>query len=183
MPSKRVSLKGKGADLFFGEYAPPNQLAADPTDGQAVPLLAAAESIVLPHPPQGNTPDAAVAVDSPVKTERSPRRAARRPQARPAAAPASKIASTIASSEESNVSEVIEAIRKVVKIPGREVSYVRLTPEEKAQLTDVVYTCKRRGMKTTETEINRIAINYLLHDYHEHGEQSVLALVLAVLLA
>jgi hypothetical protein len=80
-------------------------------------------------------------------------------------------------------SETIEAIRKVVKTQGREVSFIRLTPEEKAQVSDIVYTYKRQGQKTTENQINRIAINYLLHDYHEHGEQSVLARVLAILLA
>ena len=55
--------------------------------------------------------------------------------------------------------------------------------EEKAQLSDIVYTYKRQGQKTYENEVNRIAINYLLLDYHEHGEQSVLARVLAALLA
>jgi hypothetical protein len=77
----------------------------------------------------------------------------------------------------------VEAIRQVIKSPGREVSFVRLTPQEKADLGDIVYTYKRQGQKTSETEINRIAINYLLLDFHEHGEQSVLARVLAALRA
>jgi hypothetical protein len=77
----------------------------------------------------------------------------------------------------------VESIRQVIKAPGREVSFVRLTPEEKARLGDIVYTFKRQGQKTSETEINRIAINYLLLDFHEHGEQSVLARVLAALRA
>jgi hypothetical protein len=77
----------------------------------------------------------------------------------------------------------VEAIRQVLKAPGREVSFVRLTAQEKAHLSDIVYTYKRQGQKTSETEINRIAINYLLLDFHEHGEQSVLARVLAALRA
>jgi hypothetical protein len=92
---------------------------------------------------------------------------------------ASELASTLAELD----AETIDAIRKVVKVQGREVSFIRLTPEEKAQVSDIVYTYKRQGQKTTENQINRIAINYLLHDYHEHGEQSVLARVLASLLA
>ena len=91
----------------------------------------------------------------------------------------SSLASTLAGVE----AETIDAIRKVVKTQGREVSFIRLTPEEKGQISDIVYTYKRQGQKTTENQINRIAINYLLHDYHEHGEQSVLARVLASLLA
>jgi hypothetical protein len=78
---------------------------------------------------------------------------------------------------------VIEEIRRTVKVPGREVSYVRLTPEEKGRLADIVYTYKRQGVKTSENEINRIAVNYMLADYQEHGEQSVLGKVLAALQA
>jgi hypothetical protein len=71
----------------------------------------------------------------------------------------------------------------VVKVPGREVSFVRLSADEKTRLADIVYTYKRQGQKTSENEINRIAINYLLLDYDEHGDQSMLARVLAALLA
>ena len=80
-------------------------------------------------------------------------------------------------------SDVIEVIRKAVKVPGREVSFVRLTQEEKSQVADIVYTYKRQGKKTSETEINRIAINFILEDYHTNGDNSILANVLAALLA
>jgi len=63
------------------------------------------------------------------------------------------------------------------------VSFVRLSPQEKAQLADIVYTYKRRGHKTSENEINRIALNFLLADYHAHGAQSMLARVLDALRA
>ncbi len=79
--------------------------------------------------------------------------------------------------------DVVETIRKAVKTPGKEVSFVRLTAEEKAQLADIVYTYKRQGKKTSENEINRIAINYILEDYRANGERSILARVLASLLA
>jgi hypothetical protein len=71
----------------------------------------------------------------------------------------------------------------VVKVPGREVSFVRLTADEKARAAEIVYAYKRRGQKTSENEINRIALNYLLLDHEEHGEQSVLARVLSALQA
>ncbi len=60
---------------------------------------------------------------------------------------------------------------------------MRLTAEEKARLADIVYTYKRQGKKTTENEINRIAVNYMVHDYKANGERSVLARVIAALLA
>jgi hypothetical protein len=81
----------------------------------------------------------------------------------------------------SNHDNLIESLRKSVKGVGKEVSFVRLTPEEKAQLFDIVYTYKRQGIKTSENEINRIAINFLIHDYEAHVENSLLAKVLAAL--
>lgn len=78
---------------------------------------------------------------------------------------------------------VIETIRKAVKPPGREITFVRMTPEEKSQLADIVYTYKRQGIKTSENEISRIAMSYLLEDYKANGQESILAQVIAALLA
>ncbi len=91
---------------------------------------------------------------------------------------ASLLASKLASKN-----NVIQIIRKAIKTPGKEVSFVRLTAEEKGQLADIVYTYKRRGKKTSENEINRIAINYILEDYKTNGEHSILASVIEALLA
>jgi hypothetical protein len=89
----------------------------------------------------------------------------------------SKRASTIASNQE----DVIETIRKTVKSLGNKVSYTRLTPEEKGRIADIVYTYKRQDIITSENEINRIAINFLIEDFHAHGEDSVLAKVIEAL--
>ena len=99
---------------------------------------------------------------------------------------ASRGASTLASMVDGQDlvgDDVIQIIRKTVKVPGREVSFVRLSPAEKGQLADIVYTYKRQGKKTSETEINRIAVNYLIADYKTNGEHSVLARVIDALLA
>jgi hypothetical protein len=96
---------------------------------------------------------------------------------------ANKLASNPASMLASYHDDVVETIRKAVKTPGKEVSFVRLTAEEKTQLADIVYTYKRQGKKTSENEINRIAINYILEDYRANGERSILARVIASLLA
>jgi len=179
---KRVSVKGKGADLFFGDY--------DPVESGAPLTAPASANGQSPEPLRETAPAEAASAalapadavtKAPAKTSRakSESQRASRPARQPADEPASELASMLAGVE----SETIDAIRKVVKTQGREVSFIRLTPEEKAQVSDIVYTYKRQGQKTTENQINRIAINYLLHDYHEHGEQSVLARVLASLLA
>jgi hypothetical protein len=99
---------------------------------------------------------------------------------------ASKLASTLASRRQKGDAPVLPqatltAIRKTVRVPGREVTYVRLSSEEKARLYEVVSTYKLQGHKITETEISRIAVNFILEDYRAHGEQSILAQALTAL--
>jgi hypothetical protein len=78
--------------------------------------------------------------------------------------------------------ETIEAVRKVVKNPGKEeVLYVRVSKEEKDTLDDINYTYKRQGIKTSDNEIVRVAINSLLADYKTNGANSLLAILLASL--
>jgi hypothetical protein len=90
---------------------------------------------------------------------------------------ASNHASTLALS-----TETLESIRKIVKNPGKEdVLYVRLTKGEKDKLADVIYTYKRQGVRTSDTEVVRVAINTLLEDYKSNGEKSLLAIILASL--
>lgn len=76
---------------------------------------------------------------------------------------------------------MLEAIRKTVRYVGKEAATYRLTEAEKQHLADIVYTYKRRGYRTSDNELARIAINWLILDYQEQGEQSVLARVLEAL--
>ncbi len=92
---------------------------------------------------------------------------------------ASDTASTLASSSE----EMVTAIRRVIRHSGKEVVYVRLTPEEKKKLARITFNYKERGQKTSDTEIGRIAVNYIINDYEQNAEQSLLAKVLDSLLA
>lgn len=76
---------------------------------------------------------------------------------------------------------LLEQIRKVVKQVGKEAATYRLTQAEKQQLADIVYTYKRLGCRTSDNELARIAISWLILDYQAQGEQSVLARVLETL--
>lgn len=176
---KRVSLKGKGADLFFGDYPAVADAeaipAADQLDGEP------SETAALPSPGSSVNSVSAPAVDAEPASAAARRKAPQRPARTGSNSTASGAEGAVALP--SVDPDTVETIRQVIKVPGREVSYLRLTPEEKADLSDIVYTYKRQGQKTSETEINRIALNYLLLDYREHGQQSVLARVLAALLA
>lgn len=77
-----------------------------------------------------------------------------------------------------NQNTLIENIRKAVKKLGKEAATYRFTEEEKKALADIVYTYKTSGIKTSENEITRTAINFLVEDYRENGSNSILAQVL-----
>lgn len=101
--------------------------------------------------------------------EESPKAKARRPL---------RTRSLSANGTNREQAELIETIRKNVKPIGKEAAFCRFTPEEKNALGDVVYTYKRNGIRTSENEIVRVAVNWLLENYHADGQNSVLAQVL-----
>ena len=72
----------------------------------------------------------------------------------------------------------IEAVRKAVKDLGKEAATHRFTIKEKRTVTDLVYAYKRQHIRTSENEITRIAVNFILQDHQENGKNSVLSLVL-----
>jgi hypothetical protein len=74
--------------------------------------------------------------------------------------------------------DIFELVRKAVKQIGKEAATHRFTLEEKNLLADIEYTYKRRGIRTSENEITRIAINYVIEEYRRNGEESILAKIL-----
>ena len=73
---------------------------------------------------------------------------------------------------------LLELARKAVKQIGKEAATHRFTLEEKQMLADIEYTYRRQGIRTSENEITRIAVNYFAQDYRKNGESSVLARIL-----
>lgn len=76
---------------------------------------------------------------------------------------------------------IIQLVRKAVKEFGKEAATHRFTVAEKKAIADILYVYKQRGLKTSENEITRIAVNFILQDYEESGENSVLDRVLRAL--
>ena len=105
------------------------------------------------------------------------------PTVEPASRNAGKQDGELASALAAYPAALIEDMRRMVKLQGKEVSFVRMTAEEKSELADIVYRFKRQGLNTSENEVNRIAVNFLLEDYRMKGEQSLLARVLEALSA
>jgi hypothetical protein len=77
--------------------------------------------------------------------------------------------------------ETVETIRRAVRVVGKEAATYRFSPEEKARMADLIYTYKRQGIRTSENEVSRIALNFIFQDYEENGDGSVLAKVLDAL--
>jgi hypothetical protein len=177
----------RGQSAFFRSSDPPPSDTAPVTDAvfrsQPVQNEAISAPVAAPEQPEQHSP--ASAPSSLAQTPGQPPTHAVSEATMADDIPAS--ASVLASNQASVLSRyhasIIDAIRKTVKSVGKEVAFVRLTPEEKNRLADIAYTYRRQGVKTSENEISRIAINFLLEDYKTNGEASILAKVLASLLA
>jgi hypothetical protein len=76
---------------------------------------------------------------------------------------------------------MIGIVRKAVKEFGKEAATHRFTVAEKKEIADLIYTYKNRGIKTSENEIARIAVNFIVEDFKVNGENSVLHKILQAL--
>jgi len=74
--------------------------------------------------------------------------------------------------------DTIEQVRRAVRELGKEAATHRFTLDEKIVVREISHTYQKRGIKTSENEITRIALNYLLADYQQQGENSILEKVL-----
>jgi hypothetical protein len=70
--------------------------------------------------------------------------------------------------------DIIEIIRKGVKQIGKEPATQRLTVKEKQDLKEIEFHYLKEGIRTNANEIIRIATNYIVHDYKNNGENSIL---------
>ena len=90
---------------------------------------------------------------------------------------ADSLASTLASS-----TDLVDAIYRVVKKPGKQTAYVRVTEREKSEFAAILADLsERHGYKVTETELIRTAICSALADYAENGMESLLMRVIVTL--
>ncbi|MDO9546420.1 MAG: hypothetical protein Q7J07_06690 [Pelolinea sp.] len=77
-----------------------------------------------------------------------------------------------------NQDDVVEYIRQAVRHTGKEAGTYRITREEKKALLEICYSFRLGGIRTSENEITRIALNYLLYDHKSRGENSILGQVI-----
>lgn len=75
----------------------------------------------------------------------------------------------------------IESVRKSVKEFGKEAATHRFTLTEKRAIANIVHTLNMQGIRTTENEITRIAINFVIDEFNRQEKDSLLGLVLQAL--
>ena len=69
----------------------------------------------------------------------------------------------------------VDFIRAAVKQLGKEGTTHRFSQAEKRAIGEIVYTFRNRGLRTSENELVRIAVNFLLEDYKVHRDGSMLS--------
>jgi hypothetical protein len=174
--SKKKALPDDVGDFFGGEsifFPPAPQQVKQPVSPQS--------------PPQVRKTDSAPSVAT-VKSANTQQGTRAAPSAPKTELPRNQESVVISSHEtvpphnhDTTTPSMVEVVRRAVKHIGKEAATYRFTPEEKQHLADIVYTYGRQGYRTSENEITRIAVNWLLWDYQEQGEQSVLARLLKAL--
>ncbi|MGD8457508.1 MAG: hypothetical protein PVF83_14090 [Anaerolineales bacterium] len=75
----------------------------------------------------------------------------------------------------------LEQVRKALKAFGKEAATHRFTQLEKREIADLIYLYKKRNIRTSENEITRIAVNFIINDQKESGEESILNRVIKLL--
>ena len=76
---------------------------------------------------------------------------------------------------------IFPLVRKAVKELGKEAATHRFTLEEKRAIADIIYTYKNDGIKTSENQIARISVNFIIEDYRANGANSILHKILEAL--
>jgi hypothetical protein len=76
---------------------------------------------------------------------------------------------------------IVETTRRAVKQLGKEAATHRFTVEEKRALKTIEREYEEKDIRTSENEITRISINYIIEDYRQNGRDSILARVLKLL--
>ena len=77
-----------------------------------------------------------------------------------------------------NHDDVIEHIRQAVKHTGKEAGTYRITREEKKALLELCYSFRLEGIRTSENEITRIALNHLIYNHKSDPKDSILERVI-----
>ena len=73
----------------------------------------------------------------------------------------------------------VSEIKKAIKIIGKEAATHRLSQSEKRAIYEIIYHFRLSGIRVSENEITRIAINYIIINYQNNNKTSILSQVVS----
>ena len=150
---KRVSMKGKGADIFFGGDAALSQAEVSPAD---IPPTGA-----VPQPQLVNIPDEQHSMQE--------SKHASMQESKQLTVPVDQTALPLLPPE------ILESIWQDISHRATITNAFRYTDLELSQLTDAIYEIsKRHEVKLTKQDIARLGLNAVLWDYRARGDASIL---------
>lgn len=153
--ARRVSVKGKGADLFFGEH-----------DAETVSSLTEGDGETASPPPPVSPRSA-----SPTRTSNEGRE---RPD-KTTIIQASKQASKQEHETQQGTATLADVWESVASAASVTNSF-RYTEHELTWLADVLYAVsKQHGVRLTKQDVARLGLNVVLQDYEARGDASLLA--------
>jgi hypothetical protein len=172
--TKRVSIKGRGADLFFGEYEPDN----------GVPVPAATPHVVTVGPTPDEPATEASHQEEPSLTTPSIPSATEQASDKHARMHARKQESKKARMHAFN-DDVSEGAGRPPDLPAEVWDLVaeqatitnafRYTDHDLTTLADVLYDItKRHRVKISKQDVARLGLNAVLLDYQQRGDASLL---------
>lgn len=162
---KRVSLKGKGAEIFFGDATtrgqPPQEpRGAERSDGTGGTDLNPATP-PAPPAPQPKSKDA--------------RLRASMQESKHARTADVTAGGTAASAPAARSLDVLDAIYDHVAARATVTNAFRYTERDLTLLTDALYQLsKRHGTKLSKQDVARLGLNVVLWDYQTRGDDSLL---------
>ncbi len=172
--TKRVSIKGRGADLFFGEYEPEN-LVPMPTASPAEEAADAApdESVTKAI---GQAEPSTAAPSTPAAPEQDSDKQARMHARKQESKKARMHASNGAATEDAGLPSTLPAeVWDLVAEQATITNAFRYTDHDLTSLADVLYDItKRHRVKISKQDVARLGLNAVLLDYQEHGDASLL---------
>jgi hypothetical protein len=177
--ARRVSLKGKGADLFFGDYPPggdepaPSSEAstsAIPADTVIPPTVVMPEVASATETTETDTPplEPPSTTSTPSSEDGHPAKRSR-PRAEPSEPP-------IAVAAELLGAELIDTMWERLASQASISNSFRYTEHELDELKDVLYhVSKDERVRLTKQDIARLGLNAVLWDYRRRGDASLLS--------
>jgi hypothetical protein len=201
---RRVSLKGKGADIFFGDYAPPGVGDEAPAVEAGAPAAPEPEAEAAPvdvtssRPPSpGEADDASMLASKKESVQASMEE--RKKASKPARLQASKRAGrenrgdnsagrsegspvvAVAGQEVDGPATIVaggvsEEIWATLDQPATITNSFRYLESELDGMADILYEIgKAQGVKLTKQEVARLGLNVVLDDHRRRGAASLLS--------